>query len=76
MSTDVYMDKCYIGSLFTLLVSTDDWKKPASPDLQLVSNLLTVFLAVETKVDSFDLQMKYFCGSGTTGNRRLWFFFF
>ena len=66
------MDKPCINTAFILLANVDNWRNTSSPILSLVSNLLTIFLIYETKVDSFDLQMKYFCGSGTMGSRGLW----
>lgn len=62
----------WISPVFTWLANTENWKNSASPILLLVSNFLRIFLTVETKVDSFDFQMKYFYGSSTMGSTGLW----
>ena len=38
------------------LANTDNWTNAASPNVLLVSNLVTIFLTVENKIDSSDLQ--------------------
>ena len=38
------------------LAKTDNWTNAASPNVSLVSNLVTIFLIVENKIDSSDLQ--------------------
>lgn len=67
-----YTDGTHRGTIVTQLASIGNWKNAASPILLLVSNLLPIFPIVETKVDSLDLQMKHFCGSGMVGSTGLW----